>query len=518
MEKKTWAKLIIAVILILALSLTLYLRWRIMERSTNWGQGQLLTSETAYYSKRIMTLIGNWWETALSADVEMSGRMKESYRTFLVIDMNDHAIWIEDHSLVREDYFTEFPAGLTWKLYHSTPQGNVELPVVRTVLKVRGLHSDRCPPEQFVLVGTCRRGYVSFNFNSHESGSQQGSNPFTLPACDFASSNQSEELYNPLLVTDSEYRQYRDFLRDSAQTLSTEKNHQGQIVPAYQRNMSNWQKVEKLLYMKIEKKVNQAGFDLNILEVQPGPDFSAGHVEIRANRGGFLRKLFGLAVSVRTFLNIDYLEDDVWYVKNAAHPQRTGKSISQLDLEFLVCPTYDITDSQRNDLLKKGRTVQQSMPAHASKWKATLPNGAVIELIGICENSRGEKRWWEPDGSELGYVPYESAESFGYPGENKKYYEIAWRVTWTVFRKGGIQVSTEGQVDSYSVLIRDKYGYEMGGELITARAYAFDKYRQKTTLKFGAKVIRGDLQYVTFKNISLVPGQDMGFSIEFEGQ
>ncbi|MBN2456454.1 MAG: M48 family metalloprotease [Sedimentisphaerales bacterium] len=42
-----------------------------------------------------------------------------------------------------------------------------------------------------------------------------------------------------------------------------------------------------------------------------------------------------------------------------------------------------------------------------SDFKATLPNGVIVELIGICEHPSKGKQWWRPDGEVLKDLQYE---------------------------------------------------------------------------------------------------------------
>ena len=47
----------------------------------------------------------------------------------------------------------------------------------------------------------------------------------------------------------------------------------------------------------------------------------------------------------------------------------------------------------------------------ASDYKATLPNGAMVELIGVCEHPSQGKKWWRPDGLLLKEAPYDKIEA-----------------------------------------------------------------------------------------------------------
>jgi len=148
--------------------------------------------------------------------------------------------------------------------------------------------------------------------------------------------------------------------------------------------------------------------------------------------------------------------------------------------------------------------------------KATLPNGAIAEFLGICENPSAGKQWWGPDGSPIAYVPYVNAIPYGSPSGYRKIYEMAWRTKRPASSSGGgTKSSLEGCLGSYGRQTPDRYGNRMIGSL-RAEGHAFDKSREKTTLKLGLKIGDQDYQYVTFSNISLPPGKNAGFEIEVE--
>ena len=47
----------------------------------------------------------------------------------------------------------------------------------------------------------------------------------------------------------------------------------------------------------------------------------------------------------------------------------------------------------------------------ASDYKATLPNGVTVELVGACEHPSQGKKWWLPDGNPTDLVPYDKIEN-----------------------------------------------------------------------------------------------------------
>ena len=477
MEKRTWAKLIILLMLIVGIAVGLYFRWRPVGRDSDplagWGRGNPTLSEGAYYSSRINRIIENWGRTRLHAVFGRDGRFKESYRTLLVIDLDKQALWIEDGGQVRENDYAEFPAGMKWKFYHATLQGNKELSG-RIALKMRGFNSSQQTPEVFQLVGT-GRGAGHFDFQFHSNGGRGVYNPGQLRPLSYRSepSKKIEDPYGSLLVTDSECEEHR-----------TDGNlARAQTNAVIEENRANWLRTEKLLYGEIERQLRSAGLKLQRLKVEPGPDFSAAHAEIRGSNSSVLRGFFGGYSSPETYLKIDYLGNDIWYAKSVRQPQRPIMQHRTLDLEFLVCPTAEITGSQRADLLARGRKIQQSLPIAASKWKATLANGVGVEFIGICENPSAGKQWWGPDGSPLGHVPYINSEPYGRPHADRKPYEFAWRI-----HHSGAGLATthsfKGSSGSFYRQVRDRYGNGII-EGLSAEGHSFDKSCRKTSLTMG---------------------------------
>jgi len=513
MEKKTWAKLIITIILTGAIAAGIYRQWfwKADDAGHTWGAGSLTTSERAYYTNRINAIIETWQHSRRNTGSPEKGRFEDSYGTYMVIDLDKNAMWIEDNGQIQSDNYTEFAAKMNWGLFHKTPQTDSELPG-QTRLRIRGGNSGQDYPEKFYLVGAGRgAGHLYFEFSATSRGSGSGSGRF-LPQSRQSSAAEPNDSYGSLIVSDSEYEQYR---RSSP---SRDPNAPGEPVDSspFAQNKAAWRKIEMPLYQQIEKEVSSAGFSLRDLTVQPGPDFSAAHADLTVHTEGVLRGIFGGNFGGNIYLKIDYLGDDIWYAKIAPHPQRgTMPRRDKIDLEFLIRPTAPIPDSQRVALLEKARMIQPDAAVIApSKWKVALPNGATVEFIGLCENPSAGEKWWGPDGSPLEYAPYFS-EAYDRPREDRKIYEMAWRIELPQMPNGssggGTQTGPDGCVGSYSQPVRDRYGNQIYN--LNAQGFAFEQPRTKTTLHLGVSVGNGQYQNVTFENISLVPGQDQGFKI-----
>jgi len=488
MEKKISATIIIVIIFVTIIAAGLYIRWHSAGSGSSptvrWGRGYLATSERAYYSSRMGRIIKSWQQTKGNAEIDRDGQLKESYQTLLVIDLDKPAIWIEENGRTQEHNYTELPAGIKWELYHTTPQTNNKL-TGRTVLKIRGLYSNGQTPERFSFIANGREGSFSLNFNSTSLVQSHGTSSRKMRTYNFKSSTKKEgELYGSLIVTDAEYQQYRQSFSKAALSPSEEKGRQIQKYVTLKENKATWQKNEKFLYLEIERQVRKKGYTLRSLKVEPGPDFSAGHAEIRGHNNAFLRSFWGRVSSVKTYLNIDYLGDNIWYAKSVAHPLHPIMRRRELKLEFLICPEGNLLDSREKEFLTKGRQKQQQFaPVPETPWKVILSNGTTVEFIGICENPNAGKQWWGPDGSPLDYVPYINAEPYDRAREDRKIYEFAWRIQ----RSGGgsaTRYSIEGSTGSYGKQIHDRYGNRII-EGLSAEGHGFDASRQKTSFRLG---------------------------------
>ncbi|UCE49456.1 MAG: hypothetical protein JSW47_04800, partial [Phycisphaerales bacterium] len=473
MERRTWVKLIVSLLVIGGIAVGLYIQWCPTgfgsDPLSDWGKGNPTVSERTFYISRINRIIEEWDKTAGRADYDRTGRLKDSYQVLFVIDLDKQAVWIEENGQPRKNDYSKLPSGMTWRFHHVTPQGTKEL-TGRISLKMRGCFTSRQEPERFFLIGAGRGG-GHFSFQLHATGGRgdYSHGPFRPQSIRARSSYKSEDSYGSILVADSEYEQYQtEHPIPATKTSST-----------IEENNANWLRAEKAIYGEIERHVRKAGFELYRLEVEPGPDFSAGHAEIRGRNDSALRGFFGGYSSMEAYLKINHLGSDVWYVKSARHPHRPIMPRRILHLEFLVHSTAaEITDSQRTDLLAKGRKMQQSEVSARSKWKATLANGATVEFIGVCENPSAGKQWWGPDGSPLDYVPYINTEPYGRPRDDRKLYEFAWRINHSSRGGSATRHSFEGSKGSYGRQIRDRYGNNPIYQGLSAEGCGFDKSRR----------------------------------------
>jgi hypothetical protein len=480
----------------------------------DWGKGNLTVSESSFYIERLERVFNNWFHISSELDRDADGRIIDTYKNFLVIDLDKQVLWIEDNGQILKEYYLEFPAGLKWSMYHSTPNENTELKG-KTYLRIKGIDMNRLNPEMFFLVGQGRNtSYIllDFFYNSCHGDLCQGL--YTFKPCQFNSVKNPEQLYGSLLVSDKEYQQYRNSFADSKILLSDKETSHSKSQSKIEENKAAWDRIEKNLYIEIERQVEKAGYGLSKLIVKPGPDFSAGHAEISAHNDSLIKSIFGRQSSVEAYIKIDYTGSDVWYAKSAANSQLPVTRRNLLDLEFLIIRDDKLTDKQRSDSIEKGRKIQQAIGVPESKWKVICSNGMSFEFLGICENPSFGKKWWGPDGSTIEYAPYINTESYGGNREDRKIYEIAWSIENRP-TPGSERVSFENNLGSYFIQTFDKYGNLLKFN-IKAMGYVFDKTLEKTTLTITITDGNGNKYNIIARNISLVPGQDQGFSIEVQ--
>ena len=376
MAKKTWAKIVVIVFVIAALSFGFYIRWQSGSWDSGWGKGNLAISERTYYFGRINRIIEDWQQTKRDAQREEDGRLKDSYKTYLVIDLDKKALWIEEKGQVRAENYIELAPETKWTLSYFTPTSDTVLSG-RTILKIRGYNTRQITSEKFVLVGRGAGNYIHFQFDSNGRSGGSGSGSFNKPSISFKSSSVNEdERYGSIIVTQDEYQQYRSSVADSNILQTEEERTKSPNVSELEENKAAWNRIEKRLCMEIDRQVQVAGCELYDLKVEPGPDFSAGHAELRARSRGFIKQFFGGSHSVESYLQIDHLGNDIWYAKSTQNPKRPMMmSRRQLNLEFLICLDGDISGSQRKELIEQGRQKQRQLPSvPQSRWKAVLPD------------------------------------------------------------------------------------------------------------------------------------------------
>ncbi len=464
--------------------------------SPGWGQERLKGSERAYYVDRVNRILEAWRGMTRQTQRRNPAETESLPYLCLVVDTDNRELGVESDGRVLPEHHSSLPAGIDWSLYRVAQGANIPLPAVsRFRLPGAPARSD-----QVLLLGQNESQYIYFSFSSTGRGSGYGS----IGAEDTASGGvpafpggrtAGEQPYESLVVSPGAYE------RAKASFHSTFIPVEPAVLT---QNKSVWLNVEKLLYQEMERHVSRRGWQLSELRIDCGPDYTAATAQVHSLRKGPRPLLSRKRAEVRTALRIDSLGNDVWYVKSES---------ARLDVEFLVCATGSIPESDQAALLQQGRTkLQEMLVIPASAWGVRLPNGATVELVGICENPSAGRQWWGPDGSLLGYAPYATRE-LPCLSENHAIYDIVWRVDPP--QDGGLQMraTPEGFRVPNHGQFRDRYGsrIDLGLDL---SGYTFEPSREKATLEFIVRNAQGEPAAVTFKNISLVRGSNQGFEIE----
>jgi len=478
-----------------------------------WGQGPLAVSEAAYYESRVGEIVHAWQRRWRTAEVDAAGRFRQPSGVYLVIDTTQPALWLEDRGQVLEAYRCELPAQMTWSLFGDEGSGPQPLPGVARFQR-RGVNTDQLRPEMISLKGSGKAGgSMVFSFDCTTYGGDHAAG-VGLVSTSWAPPPRKADVdyYESIVVAEAEYEEARRaWVTEAAPGLSTSPAQS----PVDARQAA-WRRVEKKLYQEIENQLAQAGYALQRLEVTAGPDFSAAHARFDGVCDSVLRRFGGSSLAAGRYLAIDHLGDDIWYVKNAADPRRPGfgSGPAEPDFEFVVSAAGAVPKAEVAGWIAQGREKQKPTVRPPAKWRATLPNGVTVELLGLCESPSGGKSWWGPDGHDLGFAPYFHSKPFGWLPSDRRICEIAWRVLRPAgFRSVHTTMSAEGARGSYSQEIRDRYGNRILADL-QAQAFDFDPAQTRTTWTVGIGSSEQDLQYVRFKDISLVRGENQGFVIE----
>ncbi len=507
-------KIFIAAVMILSVSLAGVLfvfgsaRVEDAESPKGWGKGNISAVERTYYLGQLSEITDRWRRTSRSQMRSNRSHPEEFFDYFLVIDMDKGAIWIERDGQIVPGYYSELAPKMGWMLYRVTSQAMTILKG-RTHFKFRGRKADLFYPEKFYLAGRGRGlGHLHFSFRNGGTGMSYGSGKEKIPLVKSTASRK--DMYKSMVVDPNEYEQYLARVASKVKVEQDEKS-----LSVFERNLINWRKVQKRFYWEINRQVHLEGFEIRNIEVKTGPDFGAGHVVINAEREGILSHFFGGARRVHLFLKFDYLGSDTWYVKSGAHPNHQQPNDSGVDLEFLVFGSDKVSEDSHKALLEKGRLVQKTVNTFQSKWRAIFENGTIVEFIGVCEHPSAGKKWWGPDGNYIEYVPYCNAEIYDQIPGNQKAFVIAWRMTRAADSKNQSWTHmVEGSTIGRSKWLRDRYGFRPNAkDVLYADACTFDEEREKMTLKIGFKDDSGEYDWISFKNISLVPGKDFGCEV-----
>jgi len=151
------------------------------------------------------------------------------------------------------------------------------------------------------------------------------------------------------------------------------------------------------------------------------------------------------------------------------------------------------------------------------QFTAILPNGATVELIGMCEYPSADKQWWQPDGSLLVNPPYDESNinilSFVEP--NTIPIEFAFRLSGNLGEPAWeARVKGDEQAFVWWTGRRAK-----DGEFLTdiKSIGMFVKSDQRTLdLRLGFSFADRPYEWVDFKNISVKPNSKPDVQVEGE--
>ena len=402
----------------------------------------------------------------------------------------------------------DLPDWMTWTVHRTDADGTRPLGN-----PVRLARRKRLLAERIWLVGdgTGER-ILTLHFDGNSLGSRYGVRPFNrgfnVPVLQGGADDRES-----MVVSDVEYRASQSsWAQDDADTTLDAEPPSSNI----KEHRDAWLNVEKRIYQSIEGQIIRTDLELHQLHVVPGPDYSAAHAEATVLKRGLLRNVLDPGAAPSIHLKIDYLGDEVWYIRSGDAPWRQlhGTMCQESPrLEFLVSAGAAIKSEARSQWIEKGRRIPTGPILPHTKWAMELANGAVVEFLGVCESPSAGKQWWGPDGSPLGYQPCLTAQPHGLRVGDRKVFEIAWRIQQpNDARRLSTHFSFESGFPADNRQPRDRYGVLLAD--VHHHSHVFDKSRTKTTLTLGADVNSEGLHRVRLKDVSLVPGEDFGFATE----
>jgi len=478
------------------------------------------TAQWHYHGRRVRRVVQKWFKPVETTRLRRTGK-RDSYLTYLVIDTNEPAVWIEDTGTIRKDTRMKLPGDMKWRLYHRTPKGDKTLSGL-----IRLRFAGQLVAEQFYLVGTdAMPHYLSIQFGPGTS-SQYGYTRWAFknvpPSYAWQDEPQEwkaepQEQVPSVVVSEDEYERNMAFLQSLSLTAASQTQPRQQIQSAPRQNEARWLAVEKELYLEIERQFSALGHDLTHIRVYEGPAMTAAWAKAEGRKLSWFNKVFRgrrtVSKTSAVALKIDYLGDDVWYL--VSDPNRRSRiRDKQLDVEVLVKAEGTLSRKKRKEWIRKGRMAAKIRPDQPSPWRATLDNGISVELIGICANPSNGRQWWGPDGGILDYIPYYRIYP-RYHRPDERAYDFAYKVIWPdgMPQRGYDYGVTERIAHHTGGGLKDRFGDDSPFKA-RKRIYVFKESTEKTTMTWVFGKNDKERQYIYFKNISLVPGKDFGFDIE----
>lgn len=458
----------------LLLAAALALPLVLFEQSDPWSGTDVSVSERTYQQQVLQRALELWRASARRFQPDPDGLYPDTYRTYLVIDLDERALWLEDDGEVVQGTRVPLLAKMDWRLVRQTSTGSRELPG-RSLFLLRSQDSSLLANEQFVLVGSGADSLtLSVTFGAFSSGMSTQTGRFTLPAFSPGSDDPADTPRPSILVGEEEYARRREAAGSSPGP-----------VPGTGPQLARWVRIEPEIYRTAEAHAALLGTRVYHLRVVPGPGRTAGHGELRAMSSGPFGGLFSSGPFGQGDFLFEHVEEDTWIV-----------FFSNPDDTVLVNANGKLSPEETARLTRMapsrppapGETPGVGGEESRSPWVARLPSGAIIELVGISEKGGPEAAWWGPDGSAVGRPPFADSGPRiigARPDRAWKIYEIAYRVhhpedqrsrSGTTSLEGARQWGSSGSVE-------DRFGRRIHDlEVMTA---AFEETRKSTTLRMG---------------------------------
>jgi hypothetical protein len=477
-----------------------------------WGKGNLTVSERTYYKNCFERIIREWRRRPERVERDINGVPTYDYDVYLVIDTARSGIWIEDNGVMLQEYYMDLPEGMKWKFYRCSPVGNEELPA-KVRLKIRCYYWNSIHPEKIYLHGYGRgNDHLSFSITSGRGRYDYGEGSFSIQKS-WGKYDNGKDYYDSIVVGDAEYTQFLESIKTEKLSGQSGEGHKA----TENEEVLRWMTIEKRFYQQIEKQISLNGHVLEQLVVSCSGDCKRAfaHIEAELDEGFMVfnrwnpRRFRGVECN----LKVDYLGEGIWYAKSAPTFQWDNRK-RFLDLEFLVHGRADMSKSEREKWVEQGRKEHPIVTNPTSKWKVTLANGVVVELLGVCTSPSIAGHWWGADGSALEYEP-----AFYSGGKRKRimdksHFVFAFRFNWPAgTNSSDIQFEVVGG-SGEGYLGRD--GRHNNFEVMVLQELEFDETAEEGGVEFWISRDRGQEESVRFKNISLVPGEDHGFETEVE--
>ena len=311
--------------------------------SAGWGRGELKVSEHVYYMNRINSAIAYARSLSLYSGRNRETQAGEPVSVFLAVDAAKRQMWVEYNGQVPEEYRTDLPPGMSWRLCRSTPEGTTELPPFGRFRFPTG-RNERFLPEIVALVGTLGgQRTLCFSFGYNAGSSSYGRTPWDPRSIKWSSLPQQATAEGPsqsIVVSDAEYEQAKvQFGADSNPPTGP-----AELI----ESKAAWLRAEKRLYQEIERQIAMTGRRLKYLSLRQGPDYTAASASLSAGYGGLGAILRGGSSSGQIWLKIDYLGNDIWYARSTKNPQRGTPMppLPDVNVEFLVAANGKIAKAE----------------------------------------------------------------------------------------------------------------------------------------------------------------------------